>query len=261
MASVVDARAEVARGLRARRPELVRAIFVRVHNGALRPLGIEGAEYATGLRAAVAAAVEYGLDSIERGEHAVGPIPTAVLEQARRAARDDVSLDMVLRRYVMGHSLLGEFVLEQGDCWEQASNRYATRDALREQTAALNRLVAAVSAEYVNERRCAASTADEVPPALPAIVSKPSAYRARECLLFLAGHQGSSNWVIARAIGVAHQSQISRLLSELAHEGLACKRRQGPGRQNEWRLTTRGEALVKALDAPCTGSEVNLLHC
>jgi hypothetical protein len=47
------------------------------------------------------AAVEYGLQGIERGEGWSGQVPAVATEQARRAARVGVSLDTVLVRYVV----------------------------------------------------------------------------------------------------------------------------------------------------------------
>jgi hypothetical protein len=88
--SVNDVRAGVVARLRERRGELVQAIFARVRDGAFGAAGAQDAEYVAGLRAAVGAAVEHGLQGIERGEEEDGspptPIPVAVLEQARRAS-------------------------------------------------------------------------------------------------------------------------------------------------------------------------------
>jgi hypothetical protein len=57
----------------------------------------------------------------------------------------------------------------------------------------------------------------------------PSARRACECLLFLADHPDVSNSELARGIGIAHASQMSRLLSLLAGAGLVCKCSRGAG--------------------------------
>jgi hypothetical protein len=80
--------------------------------------------------------------------------------------------------------------------------------------------------------------------ALPAVLREPSARRAWECLLFLAEHPDASNREVARGIGVAHDSQISSLLSRLAGAGLSCKRSEGAGKRNAWRLTPRGEEVA-----------------
>ena len=150
-----DVRAVVVGRLRARRGELVQAIFARVSDGAFGPVGAGDAEYVAGLRAAVAAAVEHGLEGIERGEEWDGspptPTPVVVLEQARRAARIGVSLDTVLRRYVVGHTLLEEFVLEEADRGVFADEKSALRGALRAQAMVLDRLLGAITSEYGDE--------------------------------------------------------------------------------------------------------------
>jgi AcrR family transcriptional regulator len=87
--------------------------------------------------------------------------------------------------------------------------------------------------------------------AIPVVLSNPSAYRARRCVLFLAeqGERGISpcNREIAAGIGVAHESQVARLLSSLLGERLVTKRSAGIGKRNAWRLTPRGEEIAWAL--------------
>jgi AcrR family transcriptional regulator/DNA-binding MarR family transcriptional regulator len=56
---------------------------------------------------------------------------------------------------------------------------------------------------------------------------------------------GSRNVEIAEAIGVTHQSQMSRLLRRLADEGLVESRRDG--RSHAWELTVRGAAVAGCL--------------
>jgi hypothetical protein len=146
---------DVVGRLRARRSEVEEAIFAQVRGDAFDPSGEMDAEYAAGLRAAVAAAVEYGLDGIARGEEWVGPIPLVAVEQARRAARAGVSLDTVLRRYVVGHTLLGEFVMEEIDRGERdgraLDHRSVWRGVSRAQASVLDRLLEACTAEYRDE--------------------------------------------------------------------------------------------------------------
>jgi AcrR family transcriptional regulator len=88
---------------------------------------------------------------------------------------------------------------------------------------------------------------DEQGAALPAVLAKPSARRAWDCLRFLAEHPDSSNREVAVGIGMTHQSQISRLLSCLLGEHLVARRSEGAGKRNAWRLTPRGEEVVRAL--------------
>jgi hypothetical protein len=60
-------RAGVVGRLRERRGELVQAIVARVSDGAFGRIGMRDAEYVAGFPPAVAAAVEYALEGIERG--------------------------------------------------------------------------------------------------------------------------------------------------------------------------------------------------
>ncbi len=82
---------------------------------------------------------------------------------------------------------------------------------------------------------------------LPPMFANPSAHRARECLLFLAEHPHSSNREIATGIGIAHQSQISRLLAYFTNEGFVVKRSEGAGKRNTSALTPHGEEIARAL--------------
>jgi hypothetical protein len=251
LGSVGDVRARMAERLRTRHDEIVGTIFARVRDGSLGTAGVDSVEYVAGLRAAVAAAVECGIRGIELGEDGL-LIPATALEQARRAARIGVRLDTVLRRYVLGYTLLEQFVVEEAERGEDSSSlahRGALRDALRAQALVLDRLLAAITSEYGDEAGLAGRswTAGAGVAALPALLSNPSAHRARECLLFLADHPGTSNREVASGIGVAHQPQISRLLSQLVAESLACKRSEGAGRRNAWRLTPRGEQALRML--------------
>jgi hypothetical protein len=74
-----------------------------------------------------------------------------------------------------------------------------------------------------------------------------NARRARECLLFIAEHPDSSNREIATGIGIAHKSQISRLMAHLARENLATKHSEGIGKRYAWQLTPLGEEIAQAL--------------
>jgi AcrR family transcriptional regulator len=150
-----DARALVAARLRVRHDELAQKIFVQVSGEAFGAVGAEDPEYVAGLRETVAATIEYALQGIERGEGWAGPTPALAAEQARRAARAGVSLDTVLRRYVLGSTVLGECILEEADrdqeSWTEPTQRGALREALRAQAATLDRLIAEVSRAYGEE--------------------------------------------------------------------------------------------------------------
>jgi PucR C-terminal helix-turn-helix domain/GGDEF-like domain len=149
--SVEDARAALAERLRARRDELVEAIMARIRDGVGDHTGAQDAEYVAGLRSTVVAVLEYVLDGIERGSGEEGAVPVVVLEQARRASRVGVSLDTVLRRYVVGSALLGEFVMDEGDRDEHPDGRRALREAVRVQSAALDSVLETITREYRHE--------------------------------------------------------------------------------------------------------------
>lgn len=141
-----DIRAEVAARLRRRSAEIEDTIFSHVRTLA-EPAEVNDPEYRAGLRATVAEAVDYALLGIERGEDWTGPIPAAAAAQARRSARSGVGLDTVLRRYAAGDRLVGEFITEEGARHPNA----ALRLVLRTQGPHVDRLMAAVAAEYMDE--------------------------------------------------------------------------------------------------------------
>jgi PucR C-terminal helix-turn-helix domain len=145
-----EACAEVIERLRKRQPEIEAAIFAHVR--AVSGLaGIEDAEYQAGLVATIVAVVDYSFTCIEQGEECSEPIPPAAIAQARRSARNGVSLDTVVLRYIAGHRLLGEFVMEEVDHSGLASNGYILRLLRTTQEAVLERLAAAIASEYRQE--------------------------------------------------------------------------------------------------------------
>lgn len=140
------ARAELAARLQERHPEIEQAILTRVHAVA-DPKDLDP-DYADGLRAAVAATIDFGLSAIESGE-THSPLPPAILAQARMAAHAEVSLDTVLRRCFAGHALLGDILIEEAEqCGLQGT---ALQGLLRTQATIFDRLLAAVSEEHGRE--------------------------------------------------------------------------------------------------------------
>jgi hypothetical protein len=139
-------RAALVRRLEERSGEIEEAIYVRVR-ALSEPEGAEDPEYAAGLRAAVAKSLGFVLANIEKGEDSSEPIPSAVAEQARRAARSGVQLDTMLRRYATGDRVLGDFIMDEADRFPSD----ALRRVLRTQGPQVDRLMAAVATEYMNE--------------------------------------------------------------------------------------------------------------
>jgi PucR-like helix-turn-helix protein/diguanylate cyclase with GGDEF domain len=128
-----------------RKPEIEREILSGVYAVA-DPAEAADSTYVAGLREAVSIAIDYALEAIERGEGDVPSVPPELLAQARLAARSEVPLDTVLRRYFAGFALLGDFLIQ-----EAQDGRFAGTTLQRLMaglSAILDRLVAAVSDEH-----------------------------------------------------------------------------------------------------------------
>jgi hypothetical protein len=141
----------VAERLRERRGEIEQATLARVYAIA-DPVEAQDPTYADGLRAAVSAALDYGLAAIERTNEPAPAIPTTLLAQARLAARNDVDLDTVLRRYFAGYTLFGDFLIQEAEGEADISGAELQR-LLRAEAVFFDRLVVAVSEEYAREEK------------------------------------------------------------------------------------------------------------
>lgn len=144
--SLEAVRGELVARLRERSAEIEVAILARVTTLS-DPKGAEDPEYIAGLRATISESLAYTLVGIEKGEEWSEPIPSAAAAQARRAARSGVKLDTVLRRYAAGDRLLGDFIMDEADRFPN----HGLRKALQVQGPQLDRLMAAVATEYMNE--------------------------------------------------------------------------------------------------------------
>jgi PucR C-terminal helix-turn-helix domain/GGDEF-like domain len=147
-ASATEIRTALAARLRERLPELQGAVSTRVYSIS-DPRNVADPSYLQGLNGAMAAAIEYRLAVLEAGERQAPPIPTALLAHARLDARDNVSLDTVLRRYFAGNVLFGDLLVNEAERAEVPSS--ALRQLLAAQATVGDRLIAAVSAEYARE--------------------------------------------------------------------------------------------------------------
>lgn len=141
------ARIELHARLQARRAEIEREALARA-NAIADSTGVADPAYAQSLRTTVSAALDYALEVIEHGESDGVSLPRQLLAQARLAARNGVPLDTVLRRYVAGYTLLGDFLAREG---EASGLPGATARLLPNRGDVLDRLIAAVSAEYEAE--------------------------------------------------------------------------------------------------------------
>jgi DNA-binding transcriptional regulator YdaS (Cro superfamily) len=132
-----------------RRAEIEDAISNRVLAVASPPVAA-GPEYVAGLRAAIVAGVALGIEAIRRGDQDVPRIPVELLEQARLAARSGVGLDTVLRRYLAGHALLGDFAV--GEAEERVPPTEMKR-LFRRLAGPVDRVLDEVTAAYTTESR------------------------------------------------------------------------------------------------------------
>ena len=132
--------------LRERRTEIEQEILTRAYSIS-DPAGSDDAEYVTGLRGAVEAAVDFGLDAIESGADARVPIPPTLFSQARHAVREKVGLDTVMRRYFAGYMVFGDCLIEVLEDERPAE----LRNALRSLAAHTDRVVTGVAEEYKDE--------------------------------------------------------------------------------------------------------------
>lgn len=153
-------RASLAATLQALRPEIEQTALTRIYEV---PASAEprDAEYVQGLRAAVSAAVDYGISSVHADGGEPVEVPCALLAQARLAARRGVGLDAVQRRYISGYALLEEFLLG-----EVQQNRALDGLDLRTLKGSLNSqfqtLMDAVAEEYNREARSQPKSVEEV---------------------------------------------------------------------------------------------------
>jgi hypothetical protein len=143
-----DSLRSLRQGLDARRPELEREALARIAAIA-DPAAAPDPSYLIGLRAALAAALDYGFAALAAPEREPPPVPVELLAQARLAARNGVSLNAVLRRYAAGHSLLADGLLEEAAAVGVGATEL--KDLLRALARRYDRIVAAVSEEYERE--------------------------------------------------------------------------------------------------------------
>jgi PucR C-terminal helix-turn-helix domain/GGDEF-like domain len=151
VASIDEIRAEIVQRLRARDAEIKEVIYVRIQDAVPDPVGSRNLEHQAGVHAAVKAVIDYCLEGIAQGPGWSGSIPPAAASQARRAAHARVSLGTVLRRYLAGHVVLGEFVVGEIEHSGLPSHRLVLQHIRRTQEGLLEHLTAAIENEYNHE--------------------------------------------------------------------------------------------------------------
>jgi hypothetical protein len=132
--------------LRARASEIEKAIYGRIRDLS-EPTRAEDPAYIAGLQSAITEALNYGLEGIEKGWEAPVPIPPETTRQARRAAREGVRLDTVMRRYAAGNKSLEEFIVAEA----KGIPSDVLCQILSDQGLRVDRLMESVSAEYRDE--------------------------------------------------------------------------------------------------------------
>lgn len=142
-----DSRSHLLAGIRGRRQEIGKAVLSRVL--AIGPTGRADPEYRDGLRLAAETAIDHTIDALEGRFGATLPLPGPLPSQARLAARHRVPLEVMLRRYLAGHIVLGDIVIEESERLHLPAG--VLRWALRMQAVTTDQALAAISAAYTEE--------------------------------------------------------------------------------------------------------------
>ncbi|HEX5762690.1 MAG TPA: helix-turn-helix domain-containing protein [Solirubrobacterales bacterium] len=128
-------------------PEIAATALARAH-AVGDPAEVGDPSYAAGLREAIGAGLAYGIAAIEGTAERSAP-PAKLLAQARSAARYRVPIDVVLRRYFAGYTLLGDCILEAAE--ESRVPNAQLRRVLRGQALLFDALLVSVADEYRRE--------------------------------------------------------------------------------------------------------------
>jgi len=143
----------IADHLRSRCGEICQDLYVELRRSVPDPANDADPEYQEEVRLVLAAVLEYVLDSIAAGAHWPRAIPPAAAERARRAARADVSLSLLVRRYIAAHARLGEHIADAAAKCRLSSDDLTMQRLRHTQDQLLDHLTAAVEHEYMSERQ------------------------------------------------------------------------------------------------------------
>ncbi len=139
----------VADRLRSRQAEIEEALLTRLY-AIGDPTEAEDPAYLDGFRVAVAAAVDFAVNTLEGSGSHEPAVPSVFRLQARLAARNRVSLDVVLRRYAAGHTILVDFMIDKPEQTATLSSA-EMRGPLASLSSAFDRLLQEVGDEYARE--------------------------------------------------------------------------------------------------------------
>jgi PucR-like helix-turn-helix protein/diguanylate cyclase with GGDEF domain len=149
--AVQQARTELARRLRRRQEEIEHEALTRVQ-AISDPVEVADPVYAEGLRRAVTLAIQLAIESLEAGEGSLADAPPpGLLEQARLAAQNGIGLDTVLRRYLAGYTLFGEFAMREATA-DLVPKGVSLHVLTQPYSSQFDRLLAGVSEEYTRQR-------------------------------------------------------------------------------------------------------------
>jgi PucR C-terminal helix-turn-helix domain/GGDEF-like domain len=187
--------------LHARAPELEAGLANLVEGTAdARELSDPGyLDYLDSLRATRTTVLAYAVEVIRSGERHAAEIPAAVLTSARLAARCDVALDAVLRRYSAGNTLCADVLLEEAERAHVSSSDL--RRLLHRQATLSDRLLEAVSEEYAREAQSRPTTTAE--------------WRREHIRALLSGRQPSGELELDYDLGGNHLALMARGVSAL----------------------------------------------
>jgi hypothetical protein len=145
---LADLRSRVSARLEARRAEIEATVHARMR-ALSDPSETGDPSYVEGLRTALTAAFDYAIAGVRATDGEKVPIPAPLLEQARLAAQNAVGLDTVLRRYFTGYTLLGDFMMQEGE--RESVSIAAVQRLMRTQASHLDHLISAVTVEHTAE--------------------------------------------------------------------------------------------------------------
>lgn len=137
--------------VRARCDEIRQAILDRLH-GMEEGAPTRDVEYLQGLREAVARGVDYGICLLAGEDDHGSQLPVALITQARLSARHGIPLEIVIRRYLAGKTLLCDFMLAES-ATIGLQDPALLREALVAQETAFDRLLSLVTDEYRQEEQ------------------------------------------------------------------------------------------------------------
>lgn len=166
------------------------------------------------LQSSVSTALSFGLAVLEQGAPGNLDIPLPLLWQARLAAGDGTSIDTIVRRYLAGHVLLNDFLLQElvgGSEFDMGQAHLF----IREQGEAMEQLLKVLRDEYeVEARRLARSTTNRQAESIRRLLAGGSPGTAEFAYDFDVWHVGviAVGWVSGETLHGLAEKLDSRLL-------------------------------------------------